>query len=138
MIEFVPLKASHVLAMGDVLDVMGQITPELASDLEEIGGVAAIDGGEDIVDAGIMTQWRGVGLAWCFLSRRWKKHARAISGEIKRYISESDFPRIETAVKVDFKHGHSWANMLGFSLETPLARKWGPDGADYSIYARVK
>ena len=138
MIQFVPLKAEHILAMGDVLDVMGQITPDLAGDLEEIGGVAAIDGHEVLVVAGVMTQWRGVGLAWCFLSRRWKKHARAISSEINRYLDNADFARIETAVRVDFERGKGWAKMLGFELETPLARKWGPDGSDYSIFVRVK
>ena len=137
---FVPLKAEHVLMMGELVSIHAgsELTPEIAVDLEQIGGTAAIEDGVVLGIAGIMPKWEGSGVAWAWLAKGWRKHARAITEEIKRTLAESEVKRIETAVRVDFSAGHRWAKMLGFELEVSAARKWGPDGETYSIYSMVK
>lgn len=47
--------------------------------------------------------------------------------------------RIEAVVAAEFKEGHRWAELLGFTLETPLPmRKWFPEGGDAYLYSRIK
>lgn len=140
MIQFVPMRAEHLVLIGNLVQnqSMVEITPELAVEMEELGGMAAIDGDKVLGVAGIVPSWRGTGHAWAWLTRDWKRHARAITNEVRRVVWENDLPRLEMAVRVDFKPGWRWAERLGFQLETPLARKWGPDGLDYALFARVK
>ena len=140
MINFKPLRAEDVLALDSIIAIQAgmKITPEYAVDLEQIGGVTAFDGDTPIGTAGIMPMWSGTGLAWALLGLGWRKHARAITNEIIRVLDKTEMHRIELAVKVDFDAGKRWAKRLGFVLETPVARKWGPDQGDYSIFARVK
>lgn len=138
--EFVTLKPEHVMSLRNVVAIHSamEITQEIANELSDLGGYAAVEGGEVLGIGGIFPQLWGGGLAWAWLSRSWRKHAREMTSGIKALLAESDYPRIEVGVLADFKLGHSWAERLGFYLETPLARKWGPDCLDYSIYVRVK
>ena len=138
--EFVPMKAEHALLMNDLIGVHAEanITEEIARNVERAGGaVTALDGDAVLGIAGISEKWAGTGVAWAWLSRRWKRHARAITNEIITNLEKSEFPRVELAVRVDFPAGHRWAKLLGFRLETPFAPKCGPDGNDYSIYVRT-
>ena len=45
--------------------------------------------------------------------------------------------RIEATVKDGFGNGCRLAHLLGFTVEGKM-RAWGPDGADYFLYAQVK
>ena len=38
----------------------------------------------------------------------------------------------------DFKQGHRWAKILGFELETPTLRAYGPAGEDHAGYVRIR
>lgn len=138
--EFVRMTAEHAMSLVDLeaIHFGFEMTPETALDLEAIGGTAAIINGRAVAVAGILPQWRGVGMAWAWLGRGWRAEARAITAQVRAGLDASEFHRIEAAVKVDYDRGHRWMQTLGFTLETPLARKWGPDGADYSLYVRVK
>ena len=138
--QFVPMVAEHAMMMSNILtaNAGAPLTVEVAVELEEIGGISAIEDGEVIAIAGIMPKWEGSGIAWAWLTRGWFKHARAITEEVIRGLDASPLDRIEMAVKIDFDRGHRWAERLGFDLETQVAHKWGPDGASYSIYSRVR
>ena len=138
--EFIPMKAEHALMLKNAIGVHAdvKITPELAADVERTGAaVTAIDGDEVLGIAGITEKWQGTGVAWAWLARSWKRHARSITREIIRNLNNSTIPRIEMAVRVDFHAGHRWARRMGFRLETPIAVKYGPDGRDYSIWVRA-
>ena len=139
--RFVPMKAEHAMMMSNILTLNAgaPLTVEIVVELEEIGGVSAIDDSGNVVAiAGVMPKWEGSGIAWAWLTRGWFKHARAITEEVIKGLEASPLDRIEMAVKIDFDRGHRWAKRLGFELETMAARKWGPDGATYSIYSRVR
>ena len=138
---FEKLTAEHVARLGPLADIHAgyEITPELALDLEQLGGKAAVDDdGMVLAIAGIMPRWEGVGLAWAWLSRDWRKYARRITAEIIANLAASKCHRIELGVKVGFDRGARWAERMGFELETPCAKGWGPDGSDFAIYVRVK
>lgn len=139
--NFEPLTAEHVMRMGPLASVHAgyEVTPELAVSLEEIGGVAAISTDGSVLGiGGIAPRWEGVGLAWVWLSRKWRRHARAITHEVARQLEEADYRRVEIGVLCDFDAGHRWASRLGFEKEVDCARCWGSDGRDYSVYVRVK
>ncbi len=139
--KFEPLTAEHVCKLGPLVAIHAdyELTPEFALDLEDVGGGMACvdDDGSVIAIAGIMTQWRGVGLAWAWLSKDWRRHARAITEKMVEMLDSSDFHRIEVAVRCDFDAGHRWVDRLGFHVETPCAKAWGPDKADYTIHVRL-
>lgn len=139
MIIFEELKAAHVLCMKDLLPIhSGEITEELAESLERIGGFACIEDGEVLGVGGIMPKWDGVGLAWAWLTRKWTRHAKVITIAIDDHLSKSEFHRIEAGVKVGYDKGARWMKHLGFEMETPVARMWGPDKGDYSLYVRLR
>lgn len=133
------LTAEHCMALSDVEQIHTgfEMTPKMAVALEEAGGFAAVDGGDVLAIGGIACQWQGVGLAWAWLSRRWRRHARAITSAMCEVLDKSPMHRIEVGVRCDFERGHRWVKAMGFELETACARKWGGDGRDYSIYVRV-
>jgi hypothetical protein len=131
------LTAEHCMALGNLEPVFSPITADVAVELEALGGWAAVDG-DVLAIAGILPRWEGVGLGWAWLSRGWRKHARLITETVRIGLEDAPYHRIETGVKHGYGRGERWAEMLGFVMETPLARKWGPDGSDYSIWARVK
>lgn len=139
--NFVPLTAEHVVKMGPLAAIHAgyELTADLAVSIEECGGVAAVDDdGKVVAIAGILPRWDGVGMGWAWLTKEWRRHARRITAEVIMGLELARYHRIEIGVKTDFKGGHSWARRLGFELETPVAKKWGPDGEDYSIYVRCK
>jgi hypothetical protein len=139
--RFEILKAEHVMKMGPLAEIHSgyELSPALAVELEAIGGKAAVDDNGDVLAiAGIMPRWENVGLAWAWLARGWRKHARRITAEMITGIETAPYHRIEVAVKAGFHRGERWAERLGFELETPLARKWSPDGQDFSIWVKVK
>ena len=138
MMDFVPMKAEHILTMGQLVSVQQEMTAEVAVTLEEMGGVSAIDNGRALAIAGIMPKWEGVGMAWAWMSRDWLRHAREITDEVIRGLEVSEYPRIEMAVRAEFDRGHRWAKRLGFEMENPCVKRWGPDGKDYALYARLK
>lgn len=139
--KFETLTAEHVARLGSLAEIHTgfDVTPELAVALEEFGGKAAVDdSGEVLAIAGVMPLWEGVGLAWAWLAKGWRKYARRITAEIITGLEMAKFHRIEVGVKVGFERGARWVERMGFELETPVARKWGPDGSDFAIYVKVK
>ncbi len=138
--QIVDLRAEHCMNLGTLVPVHSgyQMTPDLAVELESIGGLAALDNGKTLAVAGVLPDWRACGTAWAWLGRGWRKHARAITSAACIHLDMSPLRRVETAVRCDFEPGHRWAERLGFTLETPCARSWGADGRDYSIYVRVR
>jgi hypothetical protein len=138
--KIVPLTAEAVLAMGELEAIHSgyTLTPAIAVDLESVGGYAVWDGERVIALGGILPRWPNCGMAWAWLSRDWRRHARAITDIVRVNLDVSEYDRIEAGVRVDYTRGQAWMARLGFEIETPLARKWGPDGADYSIYVRLR
>lgn len=57
--------------------------------------------------------------------------------DVLNWYEENEKPRrIQWEVRADYPMGCKWAESLGLKREGLMA-KWGPDGADHYLYARV-
>lgn len=92
--------------------------------------------GEPIGCAGIACQWEGRYVAWAYLGKRSGRHMRWITARAADYLQHPK-GRIEMTVREDFPAGHRWAKMLGFEVETPLLRAYGPFGENHVGYVRM-
>jgi hypothetical protein len=141
--NILPFRKDHLMNMVDRGLVEGA-TPELIDMVfEEIEKLelsySAEQDGNIVACAGLTELSPGRALAWSYLSptlggQMMLKITRA--GE--RMMELSSFRRVEMDVLWDHVEGHRWARILGFDLECPRRRAYGPDGRDYALYSRVK
>lgn len=97
----------------------------------------AISNGQIIACAGVfpLTDW--MGRAWAIVGQDIGRDLLATSREIKNFLSNTDYARIDTPVRRDFINGHRWCRLLGFTNETPKTgmRCYGFEGETYDLYA---
>lgn len=111
------------------------LTPAILAEMERANSWTGVLDGEPIVCAGTMEQWPGRHLAWAYVSRGTLPFLPWITENVKRKI-ENVRGRIEFTVRADFPAGQRWAKRLGFEVETPLLRAYGPEGEDHIGYVR--
>jgi len=90
-----------------------------------------------ILCGGTIKLWEGRYCAWSYLSADSGPHMRKVTRETIRHLNEVE-GRVEMSVRCDFPLGHKWAKMLGFEVETPLMKKYGPSGEDHVGYVRFR
>lgn len=97
-------------------------------------------GGTCVGAAGVKMLWKGVGEAWAYLSPEALSHGfrvtRAVRRGLEDLIAKHGLWRVQMTVRKDHAAGHRWASFLGFEVEG-IMQKYGPDGADFFLYARV-
>lgn len=84
---------------------------------------------------GTIEVWPKRHLAWCYLTRPAVPHLRRIT-RLAAEITALPEGRVEATVRADFPRGHRWMEMLGFEVETPLLKRYGPYGEDHVGYVR--
>jgi hypothetical protein len=94
--------------------------------------------GRVIACAGVVEYWKNRGEAWAFVDRKCKREFLALHHIVRDFLDHCPVRRIEAAVSTTFSAGHRWVRALGFELEAPILRAYGPDGGDCSLYARVR
>lgn len=62
---------------------------------------------------------------------------RTVQRLLESFTQTHGLARVQITVRADFLAAKKWALALGFKYEGKL-KKYGPDGSDYFIYARVK
>ena len=97
----------------------------------------AIDG-KVVACVGAVEFWKNRGEVWAIIDRNCGDHFLKIVRVMKRILDMADINRLEAAVLQSFKQGHRLALILGFDLEAPMMRKYGVNGLNYSLYARIK
>lgn len=84
--------------------------------------------------------WDGVVRAWAVFGVDVQRYPIAFHKLILRLIEHYTFIlkiwRIEITVLCSFNQGIKWAESLGFIREGCM-KKFGPDGSDFYLYARV-
>lgn len=76
---------------------------------------------------------------WSILSSESGKCMLGLTREVLIALNGLYFRRVEAFVRADFKEGQRWMDILGFVNETPNGmKKYGDDGRDYYLYAKVK
>ena len=141
--RIVPYRAEHLLEL--VLQpaqawLAPIVTDEYRAALERAGpAFTALDGGRVVGCAGIIEHWPGRGVAWAMLAADIGPGFVALHRAARRYLDLKAPRRLEIAVERRFAAGRRWALLLGFERETPKGmRGYGPDGATYDLYARIR
>ena len=93
-----------------------------------------------IFAAGMKMIWGQVAEGWVIASSDMWKHplgvAKAIKKDFARVAKEHNIKRVQTAIRKDFTKGQRFAEWLGLENEG-LMRKFGFDGSDQYMYARI-
>ena len=93
-----------------------------------------------IFAAGMKMIWGQVAEGWVIATSEMWKHplgvAKAIKKDFARVAKENNITRVQSAIRKDFKEGQRFAEWLGLEKEG-LMRKWGFDGSDQYMYARL-
>jgi len=84
--------------------------------------------------------WGQVAEGWVIATSEIWKHplgvAKAIKKDFARVAKKNNITRVQTAVRADFKEGLRFAEWLGLE-EEGLMKKFGFDGSDQYMYARI-
>jgi len=93
--------------------------------------------GEVMACGGVFILWPGTGEAWLFLSRlAGYSVVLSVKKQLEEWMKQYDLQRVQAEVRSDFSAGRRFLEWLGMDLEGTL-RKFGPNGFDYAMYARV-
>lgn len=104
--------------------------------LEGQNSWTGVKDGDPIVCAGTIQQWPGRHQAWAYMGKGTGPHMVWITKAVLANLAVVK-GRIEMTVRADFEPGRRWAKMLGFELETPCLKGYGPYGEDHVGFARV-
>lgn len=76
-------------------------------------------------------------LAWALIREGIGTRFMSFHKNVLCFLENTEYPRVEMAVAMDFEKSEKWARMLGFQLEGYM-KKYFPDGGDAYLYGRVK
>ena len=142
MFRMIPFREEHLLGFCDQSSHKGVVRAWVdsgqAKSLEGPTSFSADWDGKILACGGIVKYWEGRGLIWVVFNEESKTSFVPLFRGIKRWLDEQPFTRIELSVPIDFPLGQRRAEMLGFELETPRARKYHVDGKDSVIYVLIK
>ena len=106
---------------------------------ENLAFTGMIDG-KPIFAAGMKIIWKGVAEGWVLATKDTLDHpllvARAIKKGFAKTAKENNINRVQTAIRADYTIGLKFAKWLGLE-EEGLMRKFGFDGSDQYMYARL-
>jgi len=137
----VPYKAEHLMAITAQeaqAYLRDLVTTEYCKSLEASLSFTAMVDGRPIGCGGLAEIWKDRALLWSFLDRSAKEHLFAITKVTRNFIDAAPYRRIEAETDCEFKEGHRWLRMLGFTLEAERMRCFRVDGGDSALYAKVK
>lgn len=136
----VPFKQHHYLWLreGNPTADGGMFVPtvETLAQIEGQNSWTGVIDGEPVACAGTIFQWPGRHTAWAYMGRNTGPHMRWITKAVLNNLAVVK-GRIELTVRADFPMGQRWARMLGFEVETPLMRAFGPLGEDHVGFVRM-
>lgn len=105
-------------------------------DLERQNSWTGVVDGLPMICAGTIPQWPGRYVAWAYVRRGTLPHLAWMTEAVRTNLAGVR-GRIEFTVRADFKPGHRWARALGFEMETPCLRAYGPEGESHVGYVRI-
>lgn len=134
---FVPFKRWHMeLLMNAGVPAGGLVAPdgETMAAMERAPNLVTLTyEGHPVAAGGTLELWPGRHMAWALLPPSSGAHMLTITREAYRLV-RAVRGRVEMQVKRSFAAGHRWAKLLGFEIETPVLRSYGPDGEDFTGY----
>lgn len=96
------------------------------------------DAGQVVACAGFAERWENCATAWALIAEDAGRNMVGIVRAIRGFLLHAaPWRRVEAAVDVGFGPGERLMELLGFECEG-VARAYRPDGADCTIWARIK
>lgn len=145
LFEIIPFASDHARSMeidpGMSIDKESDIFDSWI-DLRSLGGGFTAIGpcGMILCCGGITDVWEGHGDAWFLRSVYVRRFPVTTMRICMRFFGSrvvNRYRRIQCEVKAGASSDLRFASTLGF-VQEGLMRKWGPDGSDYILMARVK
>tara|TARA_Y100000310_G_scaffold74344_1_gene70458 strand:- start:218 stop:667 length:450 start_codon:yes stop_codon:yes gene_type:complete len=143
IVEFVPEHADDLWEREDSLATAerGLMKREIIVNMARAGhAFSLLTKGHLIAAGGIFPIWDGFGEAWFIPSNLIKAHKRQVIEQLREHVErlsrEDGYRRLQATARTDFAVGQRFLEFLGFEREGRL-RKYGPDGADHYLYARL-
>jgi hypothetical protein len=136
--QIVPFRRWHLVWLqeqGPAADGNFGYGVDVLMTLEKQNCWTVVQDGKPIACGGTLLQWPGRHQAWMYMAPQTSRHMRFITHAVQSGL-EKIKGRIEFTVRADFAQGHRWAKMLGFSVETPCLKDYGPEGEDHVGYVR--
>ncbi len=106
------------------------------SQIEQGNSWTVVIDGAPVVCAGTLQHWPGRHMAWAYVARGTLQHMEWITERVRENLAGLK-GRIEFTVRADFAPGLRWAKSLGFEVETPVLKAYGPQGEDHVGFARI-
>jgi hypothetical protein len=102
--------------------------------------VALLRGAEVVACGGVMVLWRDVAEAWMRTSPLVEAYPLALVKTVRWFLGsvwrDLALKRMQCTVRADYGRATRFAERVGFCREA-LLHRYGPEGADYIMYARV-
>ena len=141
-VTFMPCKQAHLaymkVAEGCTHASRAYLSPLYKSTIEGEFALSAWANGRCIGAAGIITLLPHKALAWALLAANSRRFMPQITRKVKAALELHPCRRIEMTVLCDHEAGHTWAKLIGMTLEAERMRASSPFGQDEALYARVK
>ncbi len=142
MFELRPFAKEHLLPLleqpgnGYLREWIASGHAEVLADMKSsftgfVGGVPAVCGG-------VVELWPDRGYVWTVFNLDFKTNFIPVFRGLKAFLEEFPCRRLEMAVPCDNIRAKARAQLLGFSIEAPLARKYLPNGEDCVLFAKVR
>jgi len=145
--EVVPLMSEHLEAAvyrpdhAEYVLALGAWNVGVEDSLVRNGGMALVLDDVVLAMAGVAFLWNGVGNIWMRSCLGADKHPLAVmraTKEFMRIVTTAFQPRrLQAHVRADSAINRRFIEHFGFS-EEGIMRGFGPEGADYALYARVQ
>ena len=145
-IELIPFKAEHLAGFHARAHESRMVGSDYFMEWAKINeehsvGYSGFYEGRFIGCGGIRMLWPGVGEAWAIFAEDPREFAHEIyhyvSMGLEHIIAEHGLWRVQTPIAADIAVNIRFIENLGFEREG-LMKKFGPDGDDFYIYAKVK
>lgn len=133
--KVVPFRSWHLAWLGRSLEPGPMPSAGVIASLEGQPSYTGMVDGEVIACAGVVQQWPGRHTCWALLGPSAPQHIRWITREVRKVL-DAVSGRIELTVRCDFPAGQKWAELLGFHIETPRLKSFGPEQEDHVGYVR--
>lgn len=142
MFNLVPFKKEHLAPMlgqrinSFLINWMDSGHAQVMENCE--GSFSGIVNGEVAIVGGTVIHWAGRGYLWAVFNQNFKQNFVPVFRGIKKYLDDHPCARLEMAVPIYCFEGHRRAELLGFKVECEKAEKYLSNGADATLYARIK
>lgn len=140
--ELVPFKAEHWVEVSALpLVEAGMPSPKALATIEMgralEGNAWSFRVGELIVACGgTQVMWPGRSAAWFYMTVFALPYKHTILKKVKEVLAAAPEGRVECTACASLLHRERWMRFLGFELESPLLKGYGPFGEDHVGYVR--